>query len=110
MLSTCTRTWRPLSSRSSVLLADGDVPPGFDSAPNVVSEYFAQPETRYFEHLLAIMEHDGVADTLERFVRDGESSEGYAGGFVLILVLFILLVIIGAGFGDEPMYSAEAGR
>ncbi len=27
---------------------------------------------------------------------------GYAGGFVLILVLFILLVIIGAGFGEEP--------
>jgi uncharacterized protein (TIGR01732 family) len=25
---------------------------------------------------------------------------GYAGGFVLILVLFILLVIVGAGFGE----------
>lgn len=28
-----------------------------------------------------------------------QTSEDYAGGFVLILVLFILLVIIGAGFG-----------
>jgi uncharacterized protein (TIGR01732 family) len=30
---------------------------------------------------------------------DTVNSAGYAGGFVLILVLFILLVIIGAGFG-----------
>ncbi|WP_269466204.1 YjcZ family sporulation protein [Candidatus Nitrosocosmicus hydrocola] len=28
-----------------------------------------------------------------------DSGSGYAGGFILILVLFILLVIIGAGFG-----------
>ena len=28
-----------------------------------------------------------------------QDSGGYSGGFVLILVLFILLVIIGAGFG-----------
>ena len=30
---------------------------------------------------------------------DTVNSAGYSGGFVLILVLFILLVIIGAGFG-----------
>lgn len=34
----------------------------------------------------------------DSLTRDNDSS-GYAGGFVLILVLFILLVIIGAGFG-----------
>lgn len=31
---------------------------------------------------------------------DDNGGSGYAGGFVLILVLFILLVIIGAGFGS----------
>lgn len=36
-----------------------------------------------------------TADLLGVDLQDG----GYGGGFVLILVLFILLVIIGAGFG-----------
>lgn len=39
----------------------------------------------------------------QQWVQDsltGDNADsGYAGGFVLILVLFILLVIIGAGFG-----------
>ncbi len=34
-------------------------------------------------------------------------TEGYGGAFVLILVLFILLVIIGAGFGDPDSSTAN---
>jgi uncharacterized protein (TIGR01732 family) len=42
-------------------------------------------------------EYDIVISALEEQLL--QDSGSYAGGFVLILVLFILLVIIGAGFG-----------
>ena len=48
---------------------------------------------------------DGInnGDIDQQWIQDSLTSDnggsGYAGGFVLILVLFILLVIIGAGFG-----------
>jgi uncharacterized protein (TIGR01732 family) len=50
---------------------------------------------------------DGLnnGDIDQQWIEDSLTSDnvgggsGYAGGFILILVLFILLVIIGAGFG-----------
>jgi uncharacterized protein (TIGR01732 family) len=48
---------------------------------------------------------DGInnGEINQQWIQDSLASDngssGYAGGFVLILVLFILLVIIGAGFG-----------
>lgn len=50
---------------------------------------------------------DGInnGDIDQQWIEDSLTSDnvgggsGYAGGFILILVLFILLVIIGAGFG-----------
>jgi len=41
--------------------------------------------------------NDGGLD--QQLIEDYTLDEGYGGAFVLILVLFILLVIIGAGFG-----------
>jgi uncharacterized protein (TIGR01732 family) len=46
----------------------------------------------------ALLKKNGL-DELELPDDPGPGAGGYAGGFVLILVLFILLVIIGAGFG-----------
>jgi len=42
-------------------------------------------------------EYDFDIGSLNEYLLD--DSWGYGGGFILILVLFILLVIIGAGFG-----------
>src|ERR687898_732930 len=42
---------------------------------------------------------NGFDKELLRDRSDTMQTAGYGGGFVLILVLFILLVIIGAGFG-----------
>lgn len=88
-------------------LANGDVPHGFDTAPNEVYEYLDRSDTRYFEDLRTVMETDGVTDTFKRAVQNDGGSGGYAGGFVLILVLFILLVIIGAGFGLGTGHPSE---
>ena len=93
--------------------AEGDVPDGLDTAPAAVHAYLDRIDTREFERLRAILENEG-ADTLERRLQNGvqadTDSEGYAGGFVLILVLFILLVIIGAGFGSETDRASEMDR
>jgi uncharacterized protein (TIGR01732 family) len=84
-------------------LADGNIPDGFNTAPNTIHEYLDQIDTRHFERLQAVMENKGGTDTLEHRLQNSvpmdADTDGYAGGFVLILVLFILLVIIGAGFG-----------
>ena len=50
------------------------------------------------EQWLQGIDEDQLLRALELTGIDSGSG-GYAGGFVLILVLFILLVIIGAGFG-----------
>lgn len=94
--------------------AEGDVPDGFDTAPATVHAYFDWIDTREFERLRATLENEGGADALERRLRSGvrteTDSEGYAGGFVLILVLFILLVIIGAGFGSGMDRATRMNR
>jgi uncharacterized protein (TIGR01732 family) len=53
------------------------------------------------QHLIDGLSNGGID---QQWIEDSLNSDnvgdsGYAGGFVLILVLFILLVIIGAGFG-----------
>ena len=74
---------------------------------NVVSEYLDRIDARHFERLRAIVEREGSADALESQLQQNPPSDGgYAGGYVLILVLFILLVIIGAGFGVGSQRSA----
>ncbi|MCO8243607.1 YjcZ family sporulation protein [Haladaptatus sp. AB643] len=95
-------------------LAEGDVPDEFDTPPAAVHAYLDRIDTREFERLRATLENEGGADALERRLRSGvrteTDSDGYAGGFVLILVLFILLVIIGAGFGSGIDHASGMNR
>ncbi|WP_315858762.1 YjcZ family sporulation protein [Blastopirellula sediminis] len=56
------------------------------------------------------LEEEEAADSVAQSIEIAESlgadteAEGYGGAFVLILVLFILLVIIGAGFGGARRF------
>ena len=81
------------------------------SLPNVTSDVQTEVKNLIAVKDICAMSHD-EAGILAQLVRAtvlpkllsasgiaALSQQGYGGGFVLILVLFILLVIIGAGFG-----------